>query len=216
LAGLRREGRVVALGGAVLTVETDLVAVEQRLGSGRLACPGCSGVLVRWGHARSRQVRGSDGVLWIVPRRSRCTGCGATHVLLPVVLLLRRADTAAVIGAGLTAKATGAGHRLIAALLGRPRETVRGWLRRFAGRVEAVRAVFTRWCCDLAAEPVLPGPAGSAWADALAAVLAGAAALAARFGIGGEIGEVPVWQAAVAVSGARLLAPGWPVPAGRS
>jgi hypothetical protein len=47
-----------------------------------------------------------------------------------------------VIGAGLTAKATGAGHRLTAALLGRPPETVRGWLRRFATRVEEVRAVF--------------------------------------------------------------------------
>jgi hypothetical protein len=89
-------------------------------------------------------------------------------VLLPVLLLVRRADTAAVIGAGLTAKATGAGHRLIAALLGRPAETVRGWLRRFAERVEAVRAVFTRWCRDLAPDPVLPGPAGSAWADAIA------------------------------------------------
>jgi len=27
---------------------------------------------------------------------------------------------------------------------------------------------------------------------------------------------VAVWQGAVAVSGARLLAPGWPVPAGQS
>ena len=196
----------------MLTVEIDPVAVDERLGSGRLACPECSGVLARWGHARRRWVRDTDGGLWIVPRRSRCTGCRATHVLLPVVLLLRRADTAVVIGAGLTAKAAGAGHRLIAALLGRPRETVRGWLRRFAARVEPVRAVFTGWCRDLAPDPVLPGPAGSAWADALAAVLAAAAALAARFGIG----EVAVWQAAVAVSGARLLAPGWPVPAGRT
>lgn len=97
----------------------------------------------RVGRARVRQVRDTDGGLWVVPRRSRCTGCGATHVLLPVVLLLRRADTAAVIGAGLAAKATGGGHRLIAAVLGRPPETVRGWLRRFATRVEAVRAVFT-------------------------------------------------------------------------
>jgi Domain of unknown function (DUF6431) len=176
-----------------------------------LACPGCSGVLARWGHARGRRVRDTDGGLWIVPRRARCTGCGATHVLLPVLLLVRRADTAAVIGAGLTAKATGSGHRLIAALLGRPPETVRGWLRRFAERVEAVRAVFTRWCRDLAPDPVLPGPAGSAWADAIAAVLAVAAAVGARF----SIGEVPVWQAASAVSGARLLLPGWPVPAGR-
>src|SRR3954470_12147129 len=148
LAGPVREGRVVALGGAMLTVETDPVAVEERLGSGRLACPGCSAVLARWGHARGRQVRDTNGGLWIVPRRARCTGCRATHVLLPVVLLVRRAETAAVIGAGLTAKAAGAGHRLIAALLGRPRETVRGWLRRFAGRVEPVRAVFTRWCRD--------------------------------------------------------------------
>jgi hypothetical protein len=195
----------------MLTVETDPVAVEQRLGSGRLACPGCAGVLVGWGHARGRQVRDTDIGLWIVPRRARCTGCRATHVLLPVVLLVRRADSAAVIGAGLTAKATGAGHRLIAALLGRPPETVRGWLRRFACRVEAVRAVFTRWCRDLAPDPVLPEPAGSAWADAVAAIGAAAVALRSRF----SLGEVPVWQIATAVSGARLLAPGWPAPPGR-
>jgi hypothetical protein len=196
----------------MLTVETDSVAVEERLASGRLACPGCSGVLARWGRARSRQVRDTGGGLWIVPRRARCTGCGATHVLLPVVLLVRRADTAAVIGAGLTAKAAGSGHRVIAVLLGRPPETVRGWLRRFAGRVEPVRVVFTRWCRDLAPDPVLPGPAGSVWADALAAIAAATAALGARFGIG----EVPLWQAATAISAARLLAPGWPVSDGRS
>ena len=45
----------------------------------------------------------------------------------------------------------------------------------------------------------------------IAAVLAVAAAVGARF----SIGEVPVWQAASAVSGARLLLPGWPVPADR-
>jgi hypothetical protein len=69
--------------------------------------------------------------------------------------------------------------------------------------------VFTRWCRDLAPDPVLPGPAGSAWADAIAAVNAAAAALGARFGLG----EVPVWQVAAAVSAGRLLAPGWPAPA---
>lgn len=193
----------------MLTVETDADAVEERLGSGRLACPGCSGALTGWGRARARTVRGPDGPVRLVPRRSRCTGCRATHVLLPVVLLARRADTAAVIGAGLTAKAAGAGHRLIAALLGRPPETVRGWLRRFATRVEGVRVVFTRWCRDLAPDPVLPGPAGSAWADALAAVTAAASAAGARFGLG----EVPVWQVAAAVSAGRLLAPSWPTPA---
>ena len=193
----------------MLTVEIDADGVEERLRSGGLACPGCAGVLTGWGRARARAVRGPDGAVALVPRRSRCTGCSATHVLLPVLVLARRADTVAVIGAGLAAKAAGAGHRLIAALLGRPAGTVRGWLRRFAGRVEAVRTVFTRWCRALAPDPVLPGPAGSAWADAVAAVDAAAAAAGVRFGLG----VVPVWQVAAAVSTGRLLSPGWPAPA---
>lgn len=196
----------------MLTVETDADMVEERLRSGGLACPGCAGALAGWGWARVRTVRGSDGPVHLVPRRSRCTGCRATHVLLPVLVLARRADVAVVIGAGLAARAAGAGHRLIAALLGRPPETVRGWLRRFGTRVEAVRVVFTRWCRDLAPDPVLPGPAGSAWADAVAAVTAAAVAAGARFGLG----EVPVWQVAAAVSAGRLLLPGWPGSADRS
>lgn len=190
----------------MLTVEIDGEAVERRLGSGLLACPRCSGVLAGWGRARARQVRGSHGPVLVVPRRSRCTGCGMTHVLLPVLLLVRRADTAGVIGSGLAAKAAGVGHRLIAAVLGRPLETVRGWLRRFAGRVEAVRAVFTGWCRALVPDPVLPGPAGSTFADAVAAISAAAGAVAARFGLG----EVACWEAAAAVSSGLLLAPGWP------
>jgi hypothetical protein len=75
----------------MLTVETDVAAVEERLRSGRLACPGCAGVLAGWGRARARTVRGPDSPVRMVPRRSRCTGCRATHVLLPVVVLARRA-----------------------------------------------------------------------------------------------------------------------------
>jgi hypothetical protein len=82
-------------------------------------------------------------------------------VLLPVSLLLRRADTAAVIGAALRAKAAGGGHRGIAEQLGRPPATVRGWLRRFRARVEQVRVVFTLRARALAPDQVLPGPAGS-------------------------------------------------------
>jgi hypothetical protein len=85
---------------------------------------------------------------------------------------------------------------------------VRGWLRRFAARVEGVRVVFTLRIRALAPDPVLPGPAGSGWADAVAAVGAAAAAFAARFSV-----TAPVWQVAAAVSTARLLAPGWPAPA---
>lgn len=194
----------------MLTVETDTAAVEERLLSGRLACPGCSGVLAGWGRARARTVRGPDGGVRVVPRRSRCTGCRATHVLLPVLLLVRRADTATVIGAALAAKAVGGGHRGIAARLGRPPGTVRGWLRRFGARVEAVRVVFTRWCRALAPDPVLPSPAGSGWADAVAAVSAAARAFTVRFVV-----EAPVWQVASAVSAGRLLSPGWPAPTGQ-
>ncbi|WP_299738610.1 hypothetical protein [Pseudonocardia sp. 73-21] len=137
-------------------------------------------------------------------------------MLLPVLLLLRRADTAAVIGAALTARAAGQGHRLIAAALGRPADTVRGWLRRFATRAEPVRAVFTGWCRALDPDPVLPGPAGTAWADALAAIHAAVRAVHARFGASDDavagVVVVPVWPVAVAVSAGRLLAPGWPDP----
>jgi hypothetical protein len=194
----------------MLTVETDTAAVEERLRSGRLACPGCAGVLAGWGRARARTVRGPDGGVALVPRRSRCTGCRATHVLLPVLLLVRRADTAVVIGAALAAKACGGGHRQIAERLGRPAGTVRGWLRRFGARVEGVRVVFTLRCRALAPDPVLPGPAGSGWADAVAAVTAAAGAFIARFSV-----EVPVWQVASAVSAGRLLSPGWPAPTGQ-
>ncbi len=73
------------------------------------------------------------------PRRSWCSGCRRTHVLLPASMLVRRADAVVVIGAALLAKAAGQGHRPIAVLLGRPESTVRGWLRRFTGRAESVR-----------------------------------------------------------------------------
>jgi hypothetical protein len=190
----------------VVTVEVDADGVEERLRAGTLVCPSCGGVLTGWGRARGRSVCGLEGLVWIVPRRSRCTGCGVTHVLLPVLVLVRRADVAVVIGSALVAKAAGVGHRRIAVGLGRPVETVRGWLRRFGGRVEGVRVVFTWWCRALAPDPVLPGPAGSTWADAVAAITAVAGAVAARFGLV----TVACWEVASAVSAGRLLAPSWP------
>lgn len=193
----------------MLTVGVDGVAVERRLAAGGLSCPGCGGVLAGWGYARERGVRGWAGVVRVCPRRTRCRGCGVTHVLLPVVVLLRRADTAAVIGAAFGAKAAGVGFRRIAAVLGRPAETVRGWLRRFGARLEAVRGVFTVLVGALVADPdrVLPAPAGGAWPDAVAAIAAAARAATVRFRL---VVVVPVWELAVAVSSGRLLAPGWP------
>lgn len=83
--------------------------------------------------------------------------------------LLRRADAAAVLVAALAAKAARpVGFRRIAAELAPPAETVGGWLRRFAGRAEAVRAVFTVWLVAVDADPVMSSPASGAIGDAVA------------------------------------------------
>jgi Domain of unknown function (DUF6431) len=192
----------------VLTVNGDGAAVERQLAGGELSCPSCGGVLGGWGNAAERRVRVlGGGEVRLRPRRSRCRGCGATHVLLPAWLLLRRADAAAVIGAALEAAAAGGGHRGIAGLLGRPASTVRGWLRRFAGRAEPVRAFFTVLLARTAPDPVMPAGAAGPVAAAVSAVAGAAAAVAARWPL---VGAVPVWSAASAASGGRLLAPGWP------
>lgn len=191
----------------MVTVEADVDQVERRLAAGELSCPVCGGVLAGWGRARPRQLRGPNGPVKLCPRRSRCSGCGVTHVLLPVGALLRRADTAAVVVSALAAKVTSrAGFRRIAADLARPAETVRGWLRRFAGRVQAVRSVFTVWLRAVDADPVMPDAGGGGFADALVAIGALAAAIGRRFSLPG----VSLAETAVAVSGGRLLAPGWP------
>ncbi|MEX3533615.1 hypothetical protein R6875_19670, partial [Mycobacterium tuberculosis] len=145
----------------MVTVEADVDQVERRLAAGELSCPSCGGVLAGWGRARSRQLRGPAGPVELCPRRSRCTGCGVTHVLLPVSALLRRADTAAVIVSALAAKATSrVGFRRIATDVARPAETVRGWLRRFAERVEAVRSGFAGGRWPVAGGPVVTGARG--------------------------------------------------------
>jgi hypothetical protein len=125
-------------------------------------------------------------------------------VLLPARLLLRRADEAAVIGAGLAAAARGRGHRRAALLLGVPEGTVRGWLRRFAGRAEQVREAFTRAAAGLSADPVPPGPCGSRLADAVAAVAAAASAAAGRWP---ALLAVSPWLVASAVTDGSLLSP---------
>src|SRR5215471_4521075 len=79
-------GRAAGLtrGGVVLTVSGDEGVVERQLAGGELSCPSCGGVLGCWGRARQRRVRVLEGpAVGLVPRRARCRGCGATHVLLP-------------------------------------------------------------------------------------------------------------------------------------
>lgn len=108
-------------------------SAEQALTEGQLVCPrrGCGEILQRWGYGRRRHVRSFGAkVIDVRPRRVRCRGCDATHVLLPAALQPRRADATEVIGTALASKAAGIGHRRIAAALGRSPSTVRRWLRR--------------------------------------------------------------------------------------
>jgi hypothetical protein len=69
-----------------------------------------------------------------------------------------------------------------------------------------VRRLFTVLLRAVAADPVMPEPAGGVWADAVAAIVAAAAAVAGRF----AVFTVPVWGWVSAVAGGRLLAPDWP------
>ncbi len=186
-----------------MTVEADPVRVESRLAAGLVGCPSCAGVLRPWGWARPRRVGGIAGVLR--PRRARCAGCLVTQVLLPVTVLLRRAYGAEVIGAAVSARAAGRGHRRIGVELGVPAATVRGWLRVTAGRLDAVRVwllqVAQRAGVDIAVAEAL----GSPWRDLLAALGAATAAVTVRFGPVGILGPVTAWQVAVACSAVTTL-----------
>ena len=66
--------------------------------------------------------------------------------------------------------------------------------------------MFTVWLRAVDADPVMPDAAGGVFADAVVAIGALATAITRRFVLSG----VSVAETAVAVSGARLLAPGWP------
>jgi hypothetical protein len=185
----------------LLMVGTDSSEVERLLRSGELRCPGCSGELRPWGHARGRGVRDEACVVWVRPRRSTCSGCSSTHVLVPMSTLVRRADSAAVIGWALLGKAGGSGHRRIAGMLSRPVSTVRGWLRRFGARAESLRVLFTALLHAMDACAAAVAVTGSVFVDALEALGLAAAAAARLFG------PRPIWQFASAATGGQLLGP---------
>lgn len=189
----------------MVTVGKDVADVEARLGSGRLECP-CGGRLAPWGHARSRVLRGTGAIgWWLRPRRARCSGCGATHVLLPVGALARRADVVAVIGTAVALAATGWGHRRVADRMDRAAGTVRGWLRRWRARAEALRTQFTALAGALDPLAAMPDPTSSETGDAVAAVLAAASAVARRWAA--AMNGLSPWELAAAVTAGRLLAP---------
>jgi transposase-like protein len=167
----------------VLAVADRPEQVEARLLKGRLRCPSCAdGLLGPWGFARERELRCPDGPRRQRFRRTRCRACRATHVLVPTSTLLRRFDLVEVIGAALLAKAAGLGHRRIAAALGLPATTVRGWLRRFRQRAEELWALAAQMAHQNDAElgPIVAR--ASPIADALEALGVAAAAIVRRLG----------------------------------
>ncbi|ALE71965.1 hypothetical protein AD006_07890 [Pseudonocardia sp. EC080610-09] len=189
----------------MVTVGKNVVEVEARLVAGRLECR-CGGRLRPWGHARARVLRGTGALGWrLRPRRARCSGCGTTHVLLPVGVLARRADLVAVIGAALALAATGWGHRRVAERVGRAAGTVRGWLRRWRARAEGLRVEFTALAAALDPLAAMPDPASSGTGDAVAALLAAAAAVTRRWAA--TVDGLSPWELAGAVTSGRLLAP---------
>jgi hypothetical protein len=181
----------------VLTMIVEPEVVEADLAAGRLRCPACDDLLARWGFARERQVRMRDGIRSIRPRRACCQRCATTHVLLPAWAVPRRRGGAEVIGAALLDNARGMGHRRIAARLGRPPGTVRGWLRTFASRAEMMSATARRWTNALdPSEPDQTGPVGSAVLDAVDALGRTARACRLRLGI-----SASPWELAVTLTG---------------
>jgi hypothetical protein len=191
----------------VLSIAITQERVEAELSAGKLACPACSGRLSPWGFARSRTVRMFSGTRSVRPRRACCDACGATHVLCPSWSVPRRRDGAQVIGEALRLAAGGVGHRRIAARLGRPPGTVRGWLRAGRSRAESLRACATTQAVSLDLELVAVTPAGNALGEAVEAIMLAVRALVLRFGLRG----VCPWELAVCLTGGLLY--GRPPPA---
>ncbi len=184
----------------MLIVSEDPSVVEADLIGGRLTGGCCGGVLAPWAYARGRVIRGFRTQTVLRPRRGRCRACNTTHVLLPDGCLLRRRDNIEVIGSALVQHAGGAGHRPIAARLGVPAPTVRGWLRRFTNTAAKITGFFIRWALVLTPASDSPNPSESPRRDAVEAIGLAARAAIRRFG------PTHPWHLATRLTGGGLLA----------
>lgn len=104
-----------------------------------------------------------------------------------------------MIGAAIESWAAGSGHRPIAVGLGLAKDTVRGWLRRFARDAEAIRAHFSRWAFALDPGLGRVAPAASVVADAVEAIGTAVRAWVLRLGPG------PAWAVASRLAGGVML-----------
>jgi hypothetical protein len=173
-------------------------ALDRRL----LPCPDCREPLKPWGRARERTVRDRGGVLMTFrPDRGRCTGCGATHVILGVNLLPGRAYATGLIGRVLLSAAGGRGHRGIAREAGIPDGTVRGWIRRACRSAGQLRVTGVQAVVALDPELLPARVLASPLACALDALGAAAVAMGDRFGLH----DTDPWARIAALTRGRLL-----------
>ncbi len=123
-------------------------------------------------------------------------------MLLPASCLPRRAVTVQVGGEVLLAKVSGASHRRIAADLGLPADTVRGWIRRATANASWLSECATIMAVrlDSMCAPILP--TGTPLGDALEALGSAAAAATRRLGP-----DVPPWERIAHFTNWRLLIP---------
>ena len=158
------EGRWVTRGGVVLTVNGDRDEVERQLAGGELACPSCGGVLGGWGNARLRRVRAAEGPdavagsAQVTVPRVQGDACAAAGVVPAAPGGCGRGDRGGAGGGG----GRGRAPQDRRACWGGRRSTVRGWLRRFAGRAEEVRVFFTVLLARTGPDPVMPAGDGGA------------------------------------------------------
>ena len=118
----------------------------------------------------------------------------------PATVVPRRRDCTQVIAQALFAAAGGAGHRMIAAELDRPPGTVRGWLRAFGRRAEALARCGWRWAISLGEEPPRRWPAESPLAYGLEALRWAYEGYVESFGRTADF-----WELLVAMCGGHLL-----------
>jgi hypothetical protein len=162
----------------------------------RPPCPECGAATWRWGRFPRHLRRDSDRLIW-APRMC-CTGCGKTQALIPWFVLPWRWDEVSVIGRAMELAAQGWGHRRIAAVLGRPPTTVRGWLRRI------------RRCADQVSAALLAAAVAWGWSSwemptlALPRLVAAVAALSQEWRRRRGPGEP--WWVANFIAGGGLLA----------
>jgi hypothetical protein len=192
----------------------EYAAAGRAVSAPRLRCPTCHGPLIFWsGYERFIRRAGASRRIWV--RRARCCRCRVSHALLPVFLLVRRLDPAAVIGSAVARMVGGTGARTVAAELAVAHTTAREWRRRHRARAPDWLGRAERLLGDLGGElPRWPADAERAALDALVMAWRRAGTRTA----GTE--PLGLWQFVSAISGGGWLSttttPPWAASLGRA